>query len=124
MKNKIIVVIVVLLAGAVCLVTFAYIFKTKPPTVPTPEPVVNFGDVPKEYTLAEVSAHNKKESCWTAIRGKVYDLSTWIAEHPGGSQAILGLCGIDGTEPFTAQHGGQKNPEKNLANFEIGTLKN
>ncbi len=74
------------------------------------------------YSMFDVSAHNSASSCWTAIAGGVYDLTDWIGQHPGGSQAILSLCGIDGTAAFDAQHGGQKQPENELASLKIGTL--
>lgn len=74
------------------------------------------------YTMAQVATHNSGTSCWTAISGNVYDVTTWINQHPGGSDAILSLCGIDGTAAFTAQHGGQSRPENELKTFFIGTL--
>jgi cytochrome b involved in lipid metabolism len=74
------------------------------------------------YTMAEVSSHNGASSCWTIINSVVYDVTSWINAHPGGSQPILGLCGKDGTSAFTAKHGGQPQPEAELASFKIGTL--
>jgi cytochrome b involved in lipid metabolism len=78
----------------------------------------------KTYTMEEISKHNSKESCWTVIRGDVYDLTNWIEKHPGGADKILRLCGKDGTDLFIKQHGGKEKPEKILEGFEIGTLKN
>ncbi len=75
------------------------------------------------YTMATVAQHGSKTSCWTAINGKVYNLTTWIAQHPGGEAAILSLCDTDGTAKFTAQHGGQPQPEKTLASVQIGIVK-
>ena len=75
------------------------------------------------FTLADVSAHKDKTSCWTAINGSVYDLTSWIAQHPGGEQMILGLCGTDGSAAFNTQHGGQAQPATELAHFKIGALK-
>ncbi len=74
------------------------------------------------FTMAQVATHNSQSSCYTAIRGSVYDLSSWIDQHPGGSEAILRLCGKDGTDAFDGQHGGQRRPESELAGFKIGTL--
>ncbi len=88
----------------------------KPPVV-TPPPVSG-----SSYTMAQVKAHASASSCWSAVGGSVYDLSAWIKRHPGGSQAILSLCGIDGTAAFNAQHGGQSRPASELAAFKIGTL--
>jgi len=72
--------------------------------------------------MAQVAAHNSASSCWTAINGKVYNLTAWIDQHPGGPEAILSLCGTDGTAAFEAQHGGQARPEAELANFYVGPL--
>lgn len=123
MKNKIIVLLVIILAGAICVSTLFLLFKNKPLEVPAPTPVTDFGKTAKEYTLADVSTHRTKASCWTTVRGKVYDLTPWISKHPGGAAAILSLCGKDGTSGFEAQHGGQSRPENELAGFEIGVLK-
>lgn len=75
------------------------------------------------YTIEEVSKHNSKESCWTVIRGEVYDLTQWIDKHPGGADKILSICGKDGTQAFVRKHGGKEKPEKILKEFEIGILK-
>ncbi len=74
------------------------------------------------YTLAQVAAHGSQTSCWTAVNGKVYDVTKWIAQHPGGSQAILSLCGKDGSSAFNGQHGTQRRPNSELAGFLIGSL--
>lgn len=74
------------------------------------------------YNLALVATHKTASSCWTTIAGEVYDLTPWIANHPGGEEAILSLCGIDGTASFNDQHGGQARPERELAKFHIGAL--
>ncbi len=77
----------------------------------------------KQYTMADVALHNDGASCWSVVRGNVYDLSGWISAHPGGAGAILSMCGIDATDAFLAQHGGQRRPEQELASFLIGSLK-
>lgn len=74
------------------------------------------------YSLAEILKHKTAQSCWTTIQGNVYDLTAWITQHPGGEEAILGLCGRDGTQDFMDQHGGQGKPERELAKYAIGPL--
>lgn len=74
------------------------------------------------YTIAQVATHNNNSSCWSAINGGVYDLTSWISRHPGGEQAILSLCGTDGSAAFNEEHGGQRRPTSELASFKIGTL--
>lgn len=73
-------------------------------------------------TGATVAEHNSRESCWSSINGNVYDLTSWIPQHPGGEQAILQLCGKDGSAKFNGMHGGSATQENILAGFKIGVL--
>ena len=73
-------------------------------------------------TMAEIAQHNSPTDCWSAVNGNAYDLTSWIAAHPGGQSVILGMCGTDASAAFTAQHGGQRKPEQELANFVIGPV--
>lgn len=59
---------------------------------------------PKEYTLEEVAKHNTKKSCWIVLSGMVYDLTTYLKNHPGGPEIILNNAGKDCTEIFIALH--------------------
>lgn len=72
--------------------------------------------------MAQVAMHASAASCWSVIRGNVYDLTSWITKHPGGQAAILQLCGKDGTAAFVGQHGGSPQQESVLATFKIGVL--
>jgi uncharacterized membrane protein len=73
-------------------------------------------------TMAEVAQHNSAADCWSAVNGNAYDLTSWIAEHPGGEEVIIELCGTDGTSAFAAQHGGQGEPERELENLLVGPV--
>ncbi len=79
---------------------------------------------PVSYTLTQVSMHASEISCWTTIDGNVYDLTTWIGQHPGGERAILSICGKDGTVVFSGKHGMNGKQATILAGFKIGILKN
>ena len=63
-------------------------------------------------TREEVVKHNTAEDLWVIIKMKgskeykVYDLSSYVDEHPGG-KAILNNAGGDSTEGF---HGPQHPP--------------
>ncbi len=74
------------------------------------------------YTAADVAMHASESSCYTIIRGNVYDVSAFVDKHPGGDKNILKTCGIDATSLFEKQHGGQPDPEEALKGFQIGTL--
>ncbi|HEX8591561.1 MAG TPA: cytochrome b5-like heme/steroid binding domain-containing protein, partial [Candidatus Paceibacterota bacterium] len=73
-------------------------------------------------SLEEVARHGSRADCWSAINGSVYDLTSWIPQHPGGEQAILILCGTDGSATFNAQHGGAARQQAILAGFKVGDL--
>lgn len=84
------------------------------------------------FTKAEVAKHNTKTDCWTIIDDKVYNLTPYIEDHPGGDE-IFRACGIDGTTLFTErqtedeQEVGTGTPhsseaEKRLQSLFVGTL--
>lgn len=73
-------------------------------------------------SLAEIADHATGSDCWSAVDGKVYDLTKWIAKHPGGEGVIQGMCGVDGTNGYLGQHKGDKTATAALAPYEIGTL--
>ncbi|KAH8116118.1 fatty acid-2 hydroxylase [Phellopilus nigrolimitatus] len=47
------------------------------------------------YTAEDLAAHNSRSSCWVARNGKVYDVSGFLADHPGGDDLILDHAGKD-----------------------------
>jgi cytochrome b involved in lipid metabolism len=95
--------------------------STTPPTPVTENPST---ETPASgYTLADIATHNGRASCWSAINGNVYDLTSWIDRHPGGAQRILSICGKDGSSAFSNQHEGEPKPETMLASFKLGVLK-
>jgi len=73
-------------------------------------------------TMQEVSAHSTRETCWSAINGGVYDLTSWIPQHPGGERPILSVCGKDGSSLFNKKHGGNAQIVTALAGFKIAVL--
>lgn len=75
------------------------------------------------HDLAEITTHNSAKSCWSTINGGVYDLTSWVDNHPGGRAAILMICGKDGSPLYNTQHGGESEPASWLAKYKIGTLK-
>lgn len=93
---------------------------TTPPTSETEPPAP--APAPTGITMAQVATHSTASDCWTVIRGEIYNLTSWISQHPGGQAAILQLCGRDGTAEFTGQHGGSSQQENKLATFKIGVL--
>jgi cytochrome b involved in lipid metabolism len=94
----------------------------EPQPTQTAEPTQEPEESVNGFTLAQVSERNSAAECWVAIDGGVYDLTQWIRSHPGGSGAILNLCGKDGSASFTSQHGGQARPSSTLDGYYLAPL--
>lgn len=73
----------------------------------------------KKFKLEEVHKHNKYEDCWLVIKGKVYNVTSWIPKHPGGIQ-ILNGAGRESTALFQSYH--CLRIEKFLKAYEIGEV--
>jgi cytochrome b involved in lipid metabolism len=75
-----------------------------------------------DYTIADVAVHKTAADCWSVVNGGVYDLTKWVAQHPGGPAVIEAMCGIDGSAAFNAKHGSSAGAATALATFKIGNL--
>uniref|UniRef100_A0AAA9SHW5 Cytochrome b5 n=1 Tax=Bos taurus TaxID=9913 RepID=A0AAA9SHW5_BOVIN len=54
----------------------------------------------KYYTLEEIQKHNNSKSTWLILHYKVYDLTKFLEEHPGGEEVLREQAGGDATENF------------------------
>ncbi|XP_068962327.1 cytochrome b5-like [Petaurus breviceps papuanus] len=54
----------------------------------------------KYYTLEEIQKHNHSKSTWLTLHYKVYDLTKFLEEHPGGEEVLREQAGADATENF------------------------
>lgn len=54
----------------------------------------------KIIPLEEIAKHNKPDDIWFAINGKVYDVTSFLSQHPGGEEVLLEYAGGDATEPY------------------------
>ena len=76
-----------------------------------------------KFTAQEVAQHNSANDCWTIVDGFVYDVTSFANRHPAGSEAIREMCGVNASEDFLDEHGGQSEPETWLETLKIGKLK-
>ncbi|KAM8931724.1 cytochrome b5-like [Lycaon pictus] len=68
---------------------------------PPPSAVAEQSDqTVKYYTLEEIQKHNHSKSTWLILHHKVYDLTKFLEEHPGGEEVLREQAGGDATENF------------------------
>jgi len=65
-------------------------------------------------TVSTVAQHNTADDCWLIIDRKVYDVTNFIGQHPGGN-VILDACGTDATELFETRPMGSGTPHSEYA---------
>ncbi|ENH62170.1 Nitrate reductase [NADPH] [Fusarium oxysporum f. sp. cubense race 1] len=75
----------------------------------------------RRLTIDELENHRSLDTgVWIAIAGNVYDVSTFLPQHPGGDAILLDAAGTDVTEDFFDLHSDEA--EKLLPAYHIGKL--
>lgn len=75
----------------------------------------------KTFTAEEVAQHATRDDLWIIYNNKVYDVTQYLDEHPGGEEVILDCAGGDSTEPFD-DIGHSDDAHEILASLCIGEL--
>lgn len=82
----------------------------------------------KVYTTEEVSKHTSEDDCWMIIGNeqnggaKVYDVTRYLDDHPGGAEVMLDVSGQNADE-FFEDIGHSQDARNELAKYLIGTYK-
>ncbi|TGG92034.1 FMN-binding protein [Natronospirillum operosum] len=79
----------------------------------------------REISLAELAEHDSTDSCWKAIDGRVYDITSYIPNHPTPEHVIADWCGQESTEAWEAIGNGRGHSATAaamLARYRIGVL--
>jgi 4-hydroxysphinganine ceramide fatty acyl 2-hydroxylase len=53
------------------------------------------GKILPSFSQADIESHNTAKSCYVTIGSKVYDVTSFIDDHPGGGDLILEYAGQD-----------------------------
>lgn len=59
---------------------------------------------PTYLHLDDIRKHSVEDDCWIIVHSKVYDVSTFHKEHPGGSGIIMRYAGRDATASYDEIH--------------------
>lgn len=51
-------------------------------------------------SIQELSKHTTASSCWLLIDAKIYDVTSYIYQHPGNANTIIPTCGTDATKAY------------------------
>ncbi|TDG40288.1 hypothetical protein AWZ03_013290 [Drosophila navojoa] len=74
-----------------------------------------------EITLEEVAHHDSFDDCWIVIYDRVYDVTHFLREHPGGDDVIMDHAGRDATIAFHGT-GHSRHAVEQMRQFLIGQL--
>lgn len=75
----------------------------------------------RQISLDEVKKHNKDDSLWMVIHDNVYDVTSFLKEHPGGEEALQENAGSDATQGFE-DVGHSKDARELLKKYKIGVV--
>lgn len=54
----------------------------------------------KSFSQAEIQKHSSKTDMWISIHGKVYDVTSYARDHPGGPEVLREVAGKDATSDY------------------------
>lgn len=91
----------------------------KPPTY---SPLTKQSITTQSATISpsELARHNTEKDCWMSVENRVYDVTQYIPNHPGGPATIIPFCGGDGTQAFNDKNG--RGPHSNQATQLLQTM--
>ena len=58
-----------------------------------------------KFSLAELATHNSSQSCYVAYQNEVFDITTFLPNHPGGQRKATSKCGQK-LDSFSELHSG------------------
>ncbi|XP_058086080.1 cytochrome b5-like [Magnolia sinica] len=76
---------------------------------------------PKIYVFEDVSKHNQIKDCWLIIHGKVYDVTPFMEDHPGGAEVLLAATGKDAKSDFE-DVGHSESAKEMMDTYYIGEI--
>jgi fatty acid desaturase/predicted heme/steroid binding protein len=59
---------------------------------------------PREITPSLLATKTSVDECWIAYEGGVYDVTHWLAKHPGGIRSIMSASGSDASSVMKSLH--------------------
>jgi cytochrome b involved in lipid metabolism len=85
-----------------------------------PKPINPAGTI--SLTNSEIKTHSSRSDCWSIVNANVYNLTSYVKNHPGGASVIENICGKNGSKAFVNQHNTQGKPNNVLSSFLLGPV--
>lgn len=74
-----------------------------------------------EISLDAVAQHDDYSDCWVVIYDRVYDVTSFLQDHPGGADVIMDYAGRDATLAFHGT-GHSRDAIEQMRDYLIGEL--
>ncbi|KAH7105184.1 oxidoreductase [Auriculariales sp. MPI-PUGE-AT-0066] len=76
------------------------------------------------YTVEDVATHKSAKDCWVARKGVVYNVTEFLADHPGGEDYILKYAGGDVDEVMAdgSEHEHSQSAYQMLSEYAVGKI--
>ena len=73
------------------------------------------------FTVEDVSAHSTRDDLWVIIHGKVYNVTEYAKDHPGGVDVLRDVAGKDASSDYD-EVGHSEDADEILASYLVGTV--
>lgn len=123
MKKELLIASLLGILGLVGIGVILFKKPTPPPALPKTTPIPSQAQT--TIKISDVAMHAKETDCWVIVNDKVYNITSYLPNHPGGPDKIIPLCGKDATSAFNTRGGqGPHSPkaEQTLQSYYVGNL--
>ncbi|ETW75957.1 fatty acid-2 hydroxylase 1 [Heterobasidion irregulare TC 32-1] len=76
------------------------------------------------YTAEDVAEHANASSCWVSYKGRIFDVTRFLPDHPGGDELVLKFAGHDVEDAMrdATEHEHSESAYEVLNEFFIGRV--
>lgn len=127
--NKIIIIAVFIFWLAVSFFYANSLLKQNNPASKNTNQATNLNNNQKGTLATDLPTHNNKADCWIAIDNKIYNVTDYLYQHPGGAEIMVKYCGQDASQAFASKdkfipQDHSSTAYAMLASYYIGDLNN
>lgn len=80
----------------------------------------------EQFNVNEIAKHNNVDDCWLLIEGRVYDVTSYIIDHPAPPRTIIDYCGGEATKAYDTKETDKPHSEyahELLEEYFVGEVK-